>query len=486
MMFGPRRWSILLLGAFLAAVEVRAQDESPIELPVPLSAEQVLASSSRHFPRVLQSLAMRRAASAKTVEAQGAFDLVFAADGFSRLSGFYDGTAVEGTAKQRLRGFGSSVYAGYKLSDGSFPIYEDINFTNSGGAFKLGVLFSLMRDRDIDAERFRETDSLLELQQAEFDVLLTRIGVQEQAAVAYWRWVAMGRKLKVYEELLRIAIDRQKGLEEQVRRGARAQIFMTENLQNITGRQIFVTNARRDLEIAANALSLYYREADGRPKLVDEVQLPPGAKINEVYDLAIPDETTIPQALAQRPELALLRTAIERQRNRIALAENNLKPRLDLNMEVQEGLGGIAEGGPSRDSTDTIVGFTFSVPLQQRAARGKLMRSRAELEAQQQEQQMRYEQIELEVNNLLVELNVSRELLLLAGQEVQQTEIMRVAELRRFESGASDFFLLNIREETAANARIRLLRAELTTRVARANYDAATVNTGRLGIDDLR
>ena len=94
----------------------------------------------------------------------------------------------------------------------------------------------------------------------------------------------------------------------------------------------------------------------------------------------------------------------------------------------------------------------------------------------------RYEQIELVVNNLLVELNVSRELLLLAAQEVQQTGIMRVAELRRFESGASDFFLLNIREETAANARIRLLRAELTTRVARANYDAATVNLSRLGI----
>lgn len=50
------------------------------------------------------------------------------------------------------------------------------------------------------------------------------------------------------------------------------------------------------------------------------------------------------------------------------------------------------------------------------------------------------------MNNLLVELNVSRELLLLAGQEVQQTETMRNAELRRFESGASDVFLLNIRE----------------------------------------
>jgi hypothetical protein len=59
---------------------------------------------------------------------------------------------------------------------------------------------------------------------------------------------------------------------------------------------------------------------------------------------------------------------------------------------------------------------------------------------------------------------------------------MRTSELRRFESGASDFFLLNIREETAANARIKMFQAELATRVARANYDAATVDTDRLGI----
>ena len=111
------------------------------------------------------------------------------------------------------------------------------------------------------------------------------------------------------------------------------------------------------------------------------------------------------------------------------------------------------------------------------------MRSRAQLDAREQEQQFREDQIELEIRNLLVDLNVSRELLLLAAQDVQQSEIMRTSELRRFQSGASDFFLLNIREETAANARVNLLQAELATRIARANYDAATVDTDRLGID---
>ena len=468
----------LALAGLILALAANAQDAGP----GPLSVEKVLESSERHFPRILQSLAARRAAAGDALAAEGAFDLVFGADGFSRLNGFYDGTAIEGTAKQRLRPLGASVYAGYKLSDGTFPIYEDIHFTNTGGAFKVGVLFALMRDREIDNERFGETDARLELRQAELDVLLTKIGVQEAALIAYWQWVTAGRQLRVYENLLRIAIERQNGLEEQVRRGARAQIFLTENLQNITRRQTLVTSAERNLRLAANDLSLFYRDEEGQPAIAVASQLPPGVPINEIYAVAEPPLVSTSDALSRRPELAILRTTIERERNRIALAENNLKPRLDLALEVQEGLGSIAEGGPSRDSTDTIVGFTFSVPLQQREARGKLDGSRARLEAREYEQRMREEQIELEVRNLLVDLTVSRELLLLAAQEVQQSELMRASELRRFQSGASDFFLLNIREETAADARIKLLNAELATRIARANYDAATVDGARLGI----
>jgi outer membrane protein TolC len=471
--------STVAFGLLLAPlVMVAAQDGAQ----KPLMVDEVLAASEQHFPRILQSLAARRAASGYSLEAEGAFDLVFGAEGFSRVGGFYDGTAFEGSAKQRLRPLGASIYAGYKLSDGDFPIYEDINYTNTGGAVKVGLLFSLMRDRAIDEQRFLETDARLNLRQAELDVLLTKIGVQERALIAYWDWVAKGQQLRVYEELLGIATDRQDGLAEQVRRGARAQIFLTENLQNITRRQTLVTTAKRDLTIAANVLSLYFRNENGRPVVVNTARLPPGAPIKEIQAIGTPPPVSLSEALERRPELAVLRAAIERERNRIALAENQLKPRLDLALEVQEGLGSIAEGGPSRDSTDTVVGFTFSVPLQQRTGRGRVMRSRAELDAKEQEQQFREEQIELEVRNLLVDLNVSRELLLLAAQEVEQSEIMRTSELRRFESGASDFFLLNIREETAANARIKMFQAELATRVARANYDAATVDTDRLGI----
>ncbi|MEM8682216.1 MAG: TolC family protein [Pseudomonadota bacterium] len=470
-----RRFAVALVIA-LAPAAVSAA-------PATLNVDALLEASARHYPTILRSLAMQNEARAKAVEADGAFDLVFEAEAVSRATGFYDGTALSGTVTQRLGNLGASVYAGYKLSNGTFPIYEDVRFTNTGGAVRVGALFSLMRDRDIDPQRFGRSDAMLNMREAELNVLLTRIGVQQRALLSYWQWVTLGYQLRVYRNLLRIAEERNQGLEEQIRQGALARIFLTENAQNITRRQTLVTIAQRDLAIAANSLSLFYRDDNGEPVTPVETQLPPGVQIRQIDQMPLNESLALTEAIETRPELALLRNAIERESKRLALRENALKPRLDLAVEVQEGgLGAIAEGGPSRDTADTVVGVTFSVPLQRREARGKIDRSRANLDARRAEQQLREEQIRVEVRNLIVDLRVARELLSLAAQEVQQSELLRASERRRFESGASDFFLVNLREEAAADARIKLLDAEYKTRAARANLDAATVNLERLGL----
>jgi outer membrane protein TolC len=443
----------------------------------------VLASSAEFYPSILESIAQRRDAEGKLLETEGAFDLIFSADGISRLSGYYDGTAVKGGVKRNLPALGSSMYADYRLSNGVFPIYEDQNYTNQAGEIKLGVLFSLLRDRDIDDRRFQRIDARLGVREAALDMLLTQIGVQQRASIAYWRWVTAGRALEVYENLFAIARDRQSGLEEQVRRGAQAEIALIENQQNITRRESFVTSARRDFRLAANELSLYYRGADGMPSVPAPERLPPAAPIGAVEELALRNPADVTTALTRRPELELLKTAFERAQNRIALASNAIKPRVDLNLEVARDLGSIAEGGPSRDGTDTIVGVSFSVPLQRRQARGRVYQGQAQIEAIGQQRRLQEDRIAIEIENIVLELNVAEELLLLEGDQVEQTERVRAAEQRRFDSGASDFFVVNLREETAANARIQYFSADLARHIARANYDAATVDLERLGLD---
>jgi len=449
-----------------------------------LRADEVLASSAEHFPAILRSLAARRAAGGDALSADGAFDLVFEADSYDRVSGVWSGGAFNSNVKQNLGPLGAQVYGGYRVSDGRFPIYENEYNTNTGGEFKVGGLFSLLRDRQIDQRRFRVADARLAYEQADLDLLMTKIGVQHKALTAYWRWVWSGRQLAVFEELLKIAEDRQSGLERQVSAGARARIFLTENRQNISRRQRLAAEARRTYLEAANVLSLYYRDAAGNPLAPEPDQLPPVEVLREMESVGDPITEDVPTILARQPELRILRASLERGRRELALRRNELLPRLDLTGEVSRDLGGVGEGGSTFDSTDTIVGVRFSVPLQRRVARGQVQRAEAELEAVQQSRRLREDQIEVEVRNIFIALEVAEEIVRIAGQEVAQAETMQAAERERFASGASDFFLVNVREETAADARIRYYLAGLEAQVARANYDAASLNLDRLGLDE--
>ncbi|MEM1435328.1 MAG: TolC family protein [Pseudomonadota bacterium] len=456
-----------------------------METMPPLLPEAVMRSARDQFPKVLQALAKQAGVEGKALASQGAFDLVFDAKGFSRTAGFYNGTALSGRATQPLGPFGAEVYSGYKISNGIFPIYEDVNFTNTGGQASIGVLFSLLKNRSIDDRRFGIRDAELAVRQGELEVLLTRVGVQQQALATYWRWVIAARQLLVYESLLDLALFREVGLKRQVEQGARARIFLTENEQNIMRRRILVANAQRDYDLAANRLSLYLRDADGQPLLAVLGQLPPEEPPETLKGLAGVAEDGVRAALASRPELEQLRVGARRAQRRIALKQNNLQPKLDFSVERMRPFGTVAEGGTSRDSVDTIVGLTFEVPLQRRKARGELSAEQAGLRALEEETRLLEDQIELEISNLLIRLNVARDLLGLAATDATLSDTMREAELKRFDSGASDFFLVNLREETAFNARVRYLRAALDLHLARVVYDAATVDLPRLGLSDL-
>lgn len=480
-MTGSRLAGVWLL-AFLASM-AGAEVTEPVE-PEPdvLTAEAVMLSAREQFPQVLQALANVEGARGRAQASLGAFDLVFKADGFARTSGFYDGLSLGAKATQPIAPWGAEVYSGYKISNGTFPIYEDVNFTNTGGTPQLGVLFSLLKDRTIDDRRFGIIDAELAVRQSELELLLTRVGVQQRALAAYWQWVVAGRQLQVFEELLRLALTREVGLERQVERGARARIFLTENQQNITRRRILVTTAQQEYELAANGLSFYWRDENGAPRHPTLKQLPsevPTAELEHLNEIGIASSRA---AVAVRPELRALRVSAERARRRIELKQNDLKPTLDLTLERQRGFGAIAEGGRSRDTVDTVIGLTFDVPLQRRRARGELSAEQARLQAIDEEARLVEDQIELEISNLLVRLNVARDLLDLALQDVSLSDAMREAEVKRFENGASDFFLVNLREETAFNARVRYLQAAFDLRLARVIYDAATVDLPRLGL----
>lgn len=474
----------------MTAAPLAAQNIAPVGDPLdvaltsgPLLPDEVLRSSALTFPSILEAFEREAASRADQLSADGAFDLMLKGEYYDRLTGYYSGGFAKAEARQPLRPFGAEVFGSYRVSSGDFPTYENYNYTNNLGEVKVGALFSLLRGRDIDGRRFAIEDARLAAGQARLDVLLVQLNVQHEALRAYWRWVGAGEEIRVFEELLEIAEARQIGLTREVNEGARARIALTENEQNLLKRRALLEEAKRNFTTASNALGFYLRSSDGQMIVPSREMLPDRAGMKGVTRAEQLAATPLNAVIEARPELQTFKLALERATNKVALRENDLKPSLNAAVELSRDFGEIGPGGVGFDSTDTVVGLTFSVPLQRRSARGALQRAEAELRETELRQRRIADQITTEVSNILANLSAALRLTDLANAEVKQANAMVQAERTRFRLGAGDFFFVNAREEAAANAQINAIRAELNGRLAEASYNAATMNLTALGLE---
>lgn len=465
-----------LAAGLLLALAVKAETSATL---APLSLDAVLASSRERYPQVLAAREKVRAQSGKLLSSEGAFDPYAEQTSKSRLSGYYDGRYTSTKIVQPLERFSTNVYSGYRVSGGDFPIYEDEAFTLDAGEFKVGAVFSLLRDRDIDARRARRQDSRLTLDQSELDAMLTRIRVQHDAMQAYVEWIAAGQALAVYRDLLQLAEARNDGLDTRVQEGDLAKVYLNENRQYILRRRGFVVDAERKLVATANKLSLYLRDADGKPRQPLAAELPghwpsPPALIDPTSV-----DAAINAALQARPEVGVLAADLERERLNLALGRNLLKPRVDLNLEAARDFGA---GQRSREGTDAIVRLDVTIPIETRTARGQIDSAQANLSRLDLDRRLLEERIAVEIRTLANDLSAAFRFVELATQEVEQADVLSRAERDRFAEGASDFFLVNLREEAAANTRVREIEAHLRYLGALADFYAATVQREPLGL----
>lgn len=464
--------ALLITGPALAQDDRPAQPAAAASTARELTLNDVLISSATHAPQILEAMARQRQADARALTAEGQFDLVFNAEAEVQPLGYYDGSTASVTATRPLQNNGGNLYGGYRVSSGSFPGYEGKLITNQLGEFKVGAVFSLLRDRVIDERRGRRELALADIELASLDRDFVAIGVQRRAIEAYQLWVAAGLRVKIFRELYELAEARQESIEGQIRLGARPAILGIENRQNIVRRQALLVQAEQALQLQAYALSLFLRDGLGQPIVPTPDRLPP-----RLTDGVVPRLVDQGTAIAGRPDLQALLTRIEQAGIRARLAENELKPRLDLKVEASKDLG---RGSPTREPAEGMFGLRFSVPLEQRAAKGRIAEVAAEQDALQVRLRFLEEQIGVEIANLRTQVAAAEKLAGLATAEAALARRMAEAERRRFALGASDFLLVNLREEALADATVREIDANYRHAAAQAELVAALADREQL------
>jgi outer membrane protein TolC len=457
---------LLLLASSSYAQEFRTTAEQPTQLA------DVIRSTSQFYPSIQAAQARIREKEADSLAALGAFDPRIDGNVSSRLGGYYDGSAGGAGLYKNLPILGAEIFTEYAISDGSFPVYEDQLVTANTGEARIGLALSLLRDRDIDNERFAMLKADLETDIAGLGLENERIAIYQQAYVAYTRWLVSARLLDAYNELLSVAVVRGEALERQVSSGDVAEILLIENEQAILQREGLVVDANRQVELSAERLSLFLRSDEGLPiyPAYDESLTVP---VDAEEFLQQPVSQIVELALSNRPDIAAAKVLQEQLQLEIQLAENLAKPQLDLKFYSARDFGNAPD---NRLGTDHVVELSFSIPLETRTARGKRASANERLIGVGYDLRLLIDEAERDMRSSLVNLRATSELKDVALRELEVAQTLADAEARRFEAGTSDYFLLNVRERMLGEAQLRRWQAELNHQIALANYYGISMN----------
>jgi len=445
------------------------------------SLDAVLLSSLRHYPRILSVQSSIQSREALVLSAQGSFDPRIEGNLGTRIGGYYNGDSLQAGLVQDLPFMNLQLFGGWRISDGSLPLYESAALTRNGGEARVGVSLSLWRDRDIDVRRARLRSSELDLVSASHELTAEKLRILRSAYVAYAQWLLSARLHAAYLDLLGLATTRGDALRASVAAGDLAEILLVENDQSVLQRQGLVMDAKRQLDVAAEQLALFLRDDEGLPILP---LYSPGLAL-PARDTALAEwsvDELVQRVISARPEIRMLKLTREQTLLKESLALNSMKPELNLRMYSSRDFG---SGHFSLTGTDQVADLAFSVPLRTREASGKAAAARAEAQDLHWQIVMLQDQIQLAIRSAFLNLEATMEIELLAIDELRLSEQLANAEGQRIAAGISDFFLLNVRERQMGEALLKRWQAHLAFHVALADVYASTMFVEGFGLSSL-
>jgi outer membrane protein TolC len=355
---------------------------------------------------------------------------------------------------------------------GNFPTWYGERETNDAGEFSAGFGIPLLKDRLIDKRRAgvlradwaREAvEPALQAQLLEFVRIASRF---------YWAWVAAGRSLEAQRELLQNAQARVRQIQEKVGAGDLPRIARINNEQLIAARETKVIESERKLQEAAIKLSLFVRDNQGQPIIPDNARLPssfpaPQSPASEEV------QEEIQRAVAASPLLAELDLIAEQVRVDLQAAQNMLLPKLDARLLAAKDIGGPASSKRDKSPFQLEVGLYGEVPLQRRAAQGKIAAAEAKLAQINAKRNFVVNKITAAVQDAVSALQASAERIERADTNLELArETLRLGRLQ-FDAGDIDLVTLNIYEKSVSDAQLLRIAAYADFYIALADYRAA-------------
>ncbi len=454
----------------------------------PLTLGEVLASVEATYPLLDAARSDIEAAEAEQLAADGAFDPLWRTRA-SLFAGGYGYGRLDMLVEEPTPLWGASFFVGYRYGRGKIQDYYQELETLQYGELRAGLQVPLWRNGPIDRRRASIARADLGFELAELGVAVSRLEAVRLASVRYAEWVAAGRRAEIARTLLALATTRDAQVAARAARGDVPALERVENQRLVLQREAAVVAAERSLVQAGLELSLYYRGSDGRPRVPSSARLPAAMPEPRAIGQAEARRART-QAEARRPEprrFERARAQLEVDRD---LAENQAAPAIDVILFASQDLGArdVADPTLSRAHIPQIeASVQLEIPVLDRVARGRAAAASAGMTRLDAQRELALDRVRAEVRDALSALDAAQRRVALVRREVEVTAQLEAAERQRFEAGDSTLFVVNLREQATAEARIREVDTLLDWQRASAAFRAATaedvgpiVNRGRV------
>lgn len=408
-----------------------------------VTESEVLESVQKHFPLIEEAELKYRASVEDARSARGAFDHKIVFKSRNRIEEKYDNNYFEATIERQTALNGLGLIAGQRQGIGHFPAYDGKYETSGAGEIFAGISLPLLRNFSSDELRLEANLTRIKKEQTHTELQLKKNLYAHKALSVYYKWLLSNKVLQIRKEALEIANERQEMLGKKFSAGDIEKIKLNDGLRSLDKRRDELTKSMIENKKYSFELSLYLRNSDGSPRIVESIQL---------ESEGLPKIRTTNFVEDTLPQIRILKLEREIREAEKKFYSQSVLPGLDLQLLGAKELS----GNRPYDPESLQIGVKFDLPLENNKAEGKNVSASYKLQAL--DRQLRYVSQELRTMYDFVTLAQlqSKERWQITSREFENTRKMAQAERVRFTQGASDLFTVNLREQDVFETHIKL------------------------------
>lgn len=409
-----------------------------------LTEQDVIKSVLTNLPLIQEAELKAKSAKGELTSAEGAFDHKLIFNSRNRIEDKYDNQYFE-TSLKRQTGFGGiSLVAGHRQGLGHFPEYDGKYRTSGAGEIFAGLSLPILKNLKTDEFRTNLKIKQIEKKQAELESHLKKMIYLHKALSLYYKWILETQKLKINKSIFELAQKRHDMIERKFKAGDIEGVKVTDNQRAIDKRSGDVLKNEIELNKIRAELSIYLRDEKGSP-----VSIP--VESNPEFILQKNEPSSLTTDVSLNPQIEILDLEREKLKFESIFFDQSKLPGLNLELLGAKELSSNEPYDPER----LQVAVKFDFPLENRKAEGKSVSYSYKVLAIEKNRQFLESELSQQLSFFIKASSDSKIRWEITTREYEGTRKMAEAEKNRWSQGASDLFVVNLREQDVADVDIR-------------------------------